>query len=466
MTTSQNSRAGSTRQLLSLDYFWSLVRTPETFSLALLTLALVLGLALLMPQYSPQTSTGQTGGSEVSDEWIATLPGIYQSLASLLNPIALFQIFDSLWFWLPVGLIILVSLVVLADYGPFIWQRSKPGLLAQVAPRFHPFHRHLTQTVRAPAPTDTGKSAAAADPLAQLQANLEQAGYQHRSTEGDDALVMLRDKYRWGGPALIMLAAVLILSGLFFQATLGQRQAFELGLKRQDIARLGDQVVQAVSFIPVYDRFEQVIGGEVRANVGTGEPVVWQLHHPHGLDNWWVIPAGIRPIVRINLSRNGGPISPIEPAFPGINQPAYFIDQENKLRFALRYRPSPGGPNYKLWLIEPEAEAMEIKPRGTQFSLPSYHLTGEILIDEVLQLRVYQLSWLGVGLGVLGVGAGIAGLVLLSLSSPIVIWARLLTKGRGSRVSVTAELLRTMPPGEDVLTDDLLVLSNEPDEQV
>jgi len=446
----QERRASSTRQLLSLAYFWSIFRAPETFILVLILLAAVLSLALIIPQQPSELTNAS--GDEIESEWIVTLPPFYQRTAPILTALGFFRLFETAWFWLPLAFLVLVSLVVLADYAPLIWHRLHQGGGQRPEPQPHPFNWSLSDIIQVPAPSEANKSAASGSPLTYLQGQLEQKGYRIQVTHDEQQLVVTRFSYRWGAPILVMAGILLILIGLVIQALWGSRQVLDLSITDQNIGLLDDQRIRVQTFRPTLDPFQHLVGGEVTLLINGEESLTWQLYHPYRFEDWWIIPGGIQPGAQIDLSQNRGPIETIRPVFPNEIQPAYFIYREQNLRFALHYRATLDGPDYLLTLPR-QPNGPEINQSGRTFTVPALNLVGRASIKETLRLRAYHLPGLGPILG--GIIMATLGLVLLSLSSPSVMWLTLVTKGRGSRIDVVAETLRTMPPQEDDPTQPL-----------
>src|SRR5262245_29110530 len=96
---------------------WQLLRQLRTTAVLLALLGLILCLGLWLPQPS---------GPEVTAAiWTKTLPPWLQGRGDLLFALGFAHLFHSFWFWLPVALLLLHSLVALADYLPPSWQRFR-----------------------------------------------------------------------------------------------------------------------------------------------------------------------------------------------------------------------------------------------------------------------------------------------------------------------------------------------------
>lgn len=453
MTASQEQKTHSPRQLLSLAYFWSLLRTPETLTIALLVLAVILSIAFIIPQ-QPNTVTSNNEFTL----WVASLPRFYQESVEFFRVLGLFRIVDTVWFWFPIAGLVLICLITLADYLPLVWTRLRPKWPDLITLQPYPFNRQWRQTIRVPSPSNTNESAASSTPLARLRANLENEGYRVRLTDDTSQLRAVYASHRWIGPALVLLGLLFLSLGLLIQSLWGNRQTLNVVIGSESAAVVANQPIQIKRFTPTLDEFKQIIGGELTLDLGQTDTLTWQLHRPYRVQGWWIIPGDIQIIAQITLQQNQDPNETVDLTFSEPTTPAEFSSPEQDLLFALRYLPGPNRPDYELKLIgvsESVPEPPQILQDGPAFSVPEFNLKGKISINEVLLLQAYQLPSVGVtGSGLLMIAVG---LVILTLSPPSIVWLQMITRGRGSRIEVTAELLRTMPPDEDDL-EQILVL--------
>ena len=449
----RGGKAHSTRQLLSLAYFWSLLRMPESLTIALLTLALVLGLAFMIPQ-QPATVTS----ANEFTLWVAGLPKFYQEASEGFNRLGLFRILRTPWFWLPAAGLVLICLIALADYAPLVWPRFWARRPERATPQPHPFHRQLGRAIRAPSPTSAAESAASGLPLARLRANLAQAGYQVDPIDGKQGLVAAYAPRRWGGPAFVLGGLLLIAFGLVAQAWWGERQTVRLAVGSETVMMAANQPLRLKAFRPTLDEFNQIRGGKITLEAGQTKTLSWQLHRPSYLRGWWVIPVEIQPSAQIKLTQNQNSNETTRLTFADPLKPVEFLSPEQNLLFALRYLPGPDRPDYQLTLIGGPENLAELPPllrAGANFSVPDFNLTGQVWLSEALLLQAYYLPTLGVVMaGLLLTGLG---LVSLTLPPPRLIWLHIVTKGRGSRIEVVAEFLREMPPETGNL-EQILVL--------
>ncbi len=453
MTASQEQKTHSPRQILSLAYFWSLLRTPETLTIALLVLAVILSIAFIIPQ-QPNTVTSNNEFTL----WVAGLPRFYQESVELFRVLGLFRIVDTVWFWLPVAGLVLICLVTLADYLPLVWTRLWPKWPDLITLQPHPFNRQRRQTIRVPSPSNTSESAASSTPLTHLRANLEKEGYHVHLTDDAAQLRAVYAPRRWIGPALVLLGLLFLALGLLIQALWGDRQTLNVIVGPASADVVANQPIHIKRFTPTLDEFKQIIGGELTLDLGQTDTLTWQLHHPYWVQGWWIIPGDIQITAQIVSQQNQGPNETIDLTFSDPMTPIEFSSPEQDLLFELRYLPDPNRPDYELNLIgvsESLPEPPQILRDGPDFSVLEFDLSGKISTNEVLLLQAYRLP----GMGVIGGGLLMiaVGLVILTLPPPSIVWLQMITRGRGSRIEVAAELLKTMPPDENGL-EQILVL--------
>ena len=203
--TAKESPQSSTRWQRWVASAWVTLRSPKLTGLLLAVIAVVVLVGLLLPQATPPAD---------ASFWIGSLPQVVQLWGEPLYLLGFARIFQSIWFWLPVGLLLLNSLVALADYTPGSWRRLKqrvPSLAWQ-----HPLARRNEQIVRLPKSPDIY--------LISLQTSLaEQGFYLYQVPESEGRLVgAARRRWAWLGlvatyAGLGLLVAALLVSHYFLQ---------------------------------------------------------------------------------------------------------------------------------------------------------------------------------------------------------------------------------------------------------
>jgi len=454
VTHIQEHKPPHARQLLSLAYFWSVLRTPETFTLSLIVLAAILSLGSLIPQQPPAL----TGDRDFA-AWLTDQPALYQALIPILRPIGLFQVFESTWFWLPVAWFLFVCLVTAADYLPFLnrLSRKNPSVSAGDLGPSHPFKDQTATSRLVPAPSDAGKSAASSLPLAQVQTQLEAEAYHTILNQEQQTLTATRHQRRWWGPMLIIIGIIFILAGSVIQALWGHRQTFELPLKGNNVAYLGTDPISIRSFTPQSDTFARLVGGQAVVDIGEVKNRQWQLHRPYRHQQWWLILAGLRPNIRIDLAQSNQSAETMGPQFENTLHPASFTTADGRLGFELHYMFTSSEPDYRLQLTHWPGQSdrsPEVAPKvireGSTFTVPSLGLQGRAIVDQKIQMRAYQLP--GLWPGLIGLLTIIGGLAWLAGPPPVILWVSMVTKGRGSRLEVEVVGLNTVSPDQDHLS--------------
>ncbi len=124
---------------------WYSLRSPKTTAVLFLALGVVFLLWLLIPQQpTPDTPV---------DAWIAALSPTVQPLGEALYFLQFSRILQSVWFWLPVALLLLNSLVALADYTRPSWLRATRHP-ANIINWQHPLATRIERSTRLPASPD------------------------------------------------------------------------------------------------------------------------------------------------------------------------------------------------------------------------------------------------------------------------------------------------------------------------
>ena len=85
---------------------WYILRSLKTTGVLLFVMGLVLVVGLLLPQ---QTAT--TTNPPAQTAWLNNLPGWGQPAGGILFSMGFAQIFHTPWFWFPVALLLLNSLI-------------------------------------------------------------------------------------------------------------------------------------------------------------------------------------------------------------------------------------------------------------------------------------------------------------------------------------------------------------------
>jgi hypothetical protein len=405
---------------------WYTLRSPKTTGVLLAILAVVGGLGLIIPQ-----QTDAVASTAVRAAWIANLSPPFQSWGEVLFFLGFSRLFNSLWFWLPLGLLGLNSLIALADYGPGSWQRlqsAQPSLNWQ-----HPLARRTEQSARLPEAPDLF--------LDTLKRTLtEQGFYVYASSEDEPRLIgAAQRRWAWLGPVifyagLLITMIALLLSHFFLQVdtlTLWPLEPKTSPLFAGQFELTGVEPNRQVSHITYTS--------------GESDPasLSWRLYIPTFFNNTLIWPRALEPILTIEARDETGTLLRLIPSqenlFPAerlhlplaeADSPLYFLIPSTGLAFQItpdvstpdRFRVQARRGSELVSAPEIEArtgEAFDIEGVTVTLSLNS-NVTALVHRDPAWPLYL-------IGLGLL-IAAGI-----FMMRQPLQLWFIPEVKGRGGQ---------------------------------
>jgi len=178
---------------------WRTLCTPATTGILLALLATALLLLLILPQ--------QSGPNTSAESWTSTLPAAVQPWGSLLFALGFSRIFQSIWFWALLGLLLLNTLVALAELSPPSWRRVRQTP-ADIGWQ-HPLAQRVEHSVRLSSAPDAH--------LSGLAESLERGGFtvdpaaeeQRQVSGGKHRRVWLALPAFYGAVLLLVLAFLL-----------------------------------------------------------------------------------------------------------------------------------------------------------------------------------------------------------------------------------------------------------------
>lgn len=437
---------------LSFMSLWLTLRSPEMLAGSLFALAVAVALGAIIPQQPVHFSTPAD-----FVVWLSDLPQFYRQAFQFFNLSGLFTVYRTVWFWLPAAGLVLVSLIVLADYVPATLVRlKKPG--ADFFPELHPhpLSHQRRVTLRLIAPQNAAESTVADSgaTLAQLQQNLGRAGFTvaHR---GEQDVVAARHRWRWLAPVLLPAGILLLMAGVVAQTIWGQAETVLLSAQSARPINFIGAPIRLVSFTPITAFTGNLLGGELALATAAGDPVLARLHQPARLNGWWLIPTKLQPMAQISFA-DQAEAEKMAMAIPDIARPIYFAYPDKNLLFELRYQVTP--PHYRLVLTGAPGRQPVTRVDGS-FSVPGAGLTGRILIEDKILLKAYKipglLFFLAGGLSLLAVS------VMLFLPAPAIVTLRIITKGRGSKIESLIETPGYNAAAEAVVNAALLLEQEE-----
>ncbi|MBI1882510.1 MAG: cytochrome c biogenesis protein ResB, partial [Chloroflexi bacterium] len=269
--------------------------------------------------------------------WIASLPSWIQAWGELLFFLGLSRLWQSLWLWLPLGLLLLNSLIALADYLP--GSRRRLGPASPSLDWQHPLAQRAEHSARLPESPDKFLDA--------LKELLEiRDFYLYESDKGDQRLISAV-QWRWGwlGPVafyagLIGLIIALLVSQYFLQIeslTLLPLEPQPSSLFKGEftLTDMGSEGVGSISYL----------AGEADRSPAL---LTWRLYQPALFDKTLILPLAIDPILTIEARDTTGALLRLIPSQENLlpaerlhlsldeaNSPLYFLIPSAGLAFQI-----------------------------------------------------------------------------------------------------------------------------------
>jgi hypothetical protein len=269
-----------------VTWAWYALRSPKVTVSLVAVAAVVALLGLVLPQ---QSEAG--GGGDGAERWVASLPLWLQPWGDLLYFLGLARIFQTPWFWLPVALLLLNSLIALADYGPGSWRRS--GKSGPPIDWQHPLAHRVERSVRLPGEPDAFRAG--------LGNRLQAKGYSLYQVAESEQRVTSAGRRRWSWLGVVAMYVGLI----------GLIGAFIISYYAAQTERFTLQPSQA--------RSTPLVGGELELTAGEGlsrgslvtftpkqagasaQLLVWRLYQPALLNGALIWPISIDPTLTIEM---------------------------------------------------------------------------------------------------------------------------------------------------------------------
>lgn len=305
---------------------WYTLRSLQLTGVLIGLIVLVSFSGLVIPQQSP------LGTREI---WIAGLPPAIRPLGEVLFFLGFANIFQSIWFWLPLALLLLNSLVALADYLPGTRSRIRttlPSLNWQ-----HPLAQRTEQVTRLPESPD--------EYLDALKSTLQQKGfflYQDSQTE-ERIIGAVQHRWSWLAPAgwyvgLLLLIIAFLVNYFFLQV---------------DKFTLSPQESQSSSLFAGTFELEEINPGQglSRVNYTVGAQISklhWRLYQPAFLNQTLIFPLAIEPILTVEATDSQGKLVRLIPSQENLppaerlhlpltdtQSPSYFLIPASGLAFQI-----------------------------------------------------------------------------------------------------------------------------------
>lgn len=393
----------------------------------------VVGLRLLVPQ--------QPGSLSGAAAWITSLPPLLQPWGDVLYGLGFARIFQSLWFWLPLGLLFLNGLVALADYFPGSWRR----LQKQVPPLTwqHPLAGRAEYSIRLPeAPHEF---------LAVLKNELHRQNfYVYKPDLVEERLVgAARRPWAWLGVAAMYGGMVLVAMACLFSYHFSKSERLVLrpfetiesrlfGGSLELTAPAGKETGNFITYTPA--------GSDDSGQPFSPSSLIWRLYQPAFFHNTLAWPFAADRILTIEVrdetnrllklipvQENLAPAERLNLLIPPAETPIYFSIPSTGS--AVQVLPGPGQPDrvYQVQLrhgSNPAAAASIMAQAGEKVSVNG--LT--IMLTPNTALRVLAYRDPALVLYLISAVLILAGGGLMLWQPPLQMWLVADVRGRGGQL--------------------------------
>jgi cytochrome c biogenesis protein ResB len=410
---------------------WYVLRSPKTTAVLLVILVMVLLLGLIVPQ---QSETVFTATPDLA-AWITSLPAWLQPAGETLFFLGFSKIFQTFWFWLPVALLLLNSLIVLADYVPGSWQR-----LGKTAPPIewqHPLARRVEHSVRLPSLPD--------DFLETLKGLLQEKGFSlYAPVESEQRVVSAAQRrWAWSGVTLFYVGLIVLIGAFLItyasvktaRLTLSPFQPQSTYLFEGEFELTDVEAPMSISHV-TYTSFEPDQSPRI---------LTWRRYWPSFLNNTLIFPVAMEPILTVEVRDANETLVELEPLQENLpfekrlnlsldeaNTPLYFTIQAVNL--AVQVSPDLMDENvYNVQVLRDSGELLleqsGIQP-GQVFEVEDYQavmfLNHKVTVlarrDPALPLYFFSIVLI------------LTGLVLTFLRPPALVWLIPEVKGIGGQL--------------------------------
>lgn len=440
-----------------LTSVWVMLRSPRLTGILLIILAVVTLVGLLLPQQATSDADASL--------WITSLPQLVQLWGEPLYLLGFARIFQSPWFWLPVALLLLNSLVALADYAPGSWQRLKkpiPPLTWQ-----HPLATRAEQIVRLPKSPDIW--------LTTLQGGLVHRRFLiYQPADSDQRLIgAARRRWAWLGVVAVYAGLGVLVGALLVSHYFLQTDHLILWPYRPAASRLFQGEFELAE-VKTGVNPEQAI---FSAN-GADDQLLqfdFSLYQPVFFKKIVILPTASEPVLTIEARDSAGKLRkliPIQADLPpaerlnlplsGSGEPLYFVIPSAKLALQIIPDPNSGQHSYNVQVRrgseEVPSETITVQV-GESFELDDLSIT--MSTNRNLSLLAYYDPALPLYLvGLLLVLGGLS--TFLPFLSPIQLWLVPEVKGIGGRLYGIVERYEVGQDGASFL-EELLALEVAPE---
>jgi hypothetical protein len=412
---------------------WHFLRQLRTTVAFAESVAVVLLLTLLIPQQARPDVNVAT--------WVTTLPGWLQGWGVLLFSWGLSRLLETPWFWAPVGLLALSSLVALADYAPPSRRRARAAL-ADIEWQ-HPLAQRVERSVRLPANPEAY--------LDKLKASLRAQGFSidESGAENKQRIISAR-RWAWAWWGVVVGYGSLILLCLAFFIS-------RYSLKTERLALLPFESKTSRLFDGDFELYQTDLQHKQatilysRREAPSPRILYWRLYQPAFLNDALILPVAMEPVLTVEARDKNGelrrlipvqvdlaPASRLNLPIEAEDSPLYFLIPSASLAFQITPVSIFSEHHYNVQVrrgSETTPSENLMKKLGDTFEIEDITMTISLNYNLIyLARRDWALPIYGVTLPALFIS-----LLLLLVRPPWQIWLIPEVKGRGGQLYGVAE---------------------------
>jgi cytochrome c biogenesis protein ResB len=365
------------------------------------------------------------------------LPSQVRPWGDLLFLLGFARIFQSPWFWVPLAVLLLSSLVALADYaGPSWWRARKSAAVIEWQ---HPLARRVEHSVRLPASPDTF--------LDKLKTRLEANGFSVDAPFEENQRWVSAARWRWTWLGVISLySGLILLCGSFLVS--------HYSLKTESLTLSPLERETSQLFGGTFELYRIDAGGGsgivvFRPKKGTEQPIrafIWQLYQPVFFIRTFILPIATEPIVTVEAQDETGDLRRLLPLQEDLSpatrlnlslgeagEPLYFLIPSASLAFQITPLTESGESRYNVQIRRGSesspSENLMVKS-GETFELDDLAVT----ISPGHNVRITARRDLALPLYAISIIVILVSGLLLFFRSPWQVWLMPEIKGRGGQL--------------------------------
>jgi hypothetical protein len=408
---------------------WYVLRSPKTTVGLLILLTLVLAVSLLLPQQ--QVTIDANAATQAV--WLNNLPEWVQPAGSNFHFLGFAQILYTPWFWIPAGLLLLNSLVALADYAPGCTRRIR-----DVTPPVdwqHPLARRVEYSVRLSHFPDNFTE------LFRTRFDQQRFVLHNRSSEQERVTTAFRRRWGWLGIPVIYLGLLTLVIAFILTFFSLKTEQFTLSpLQSRATNLLGGQLdLTAVDFDAGISQLTFTPAGSE-----SGQLLSWHHYQPRLVNRMIVFPMDGESIITVEVSDPAGELIALDPLPENLPPTEHLrmileASADASIHFtipsmdiAVRVSPAAASNAFNVQLLGGEqAELIDnvLVVPGREFKIGD--MTAMLALDHSINVIVRRdMGW---PFYILAVALIVSGTVL-TLLRPAVVWLIPEVKGIGGQL--------------------------------